>query len=201
MLCTVIWRKKQNSCGMLLQAVRKVTSALWTPRSWKEYKQKKKTWYRKCSSYLTDCVKRKWAWARGIRRRKNEWTLSSSSPGSVTGSGCGTPHSFSWCSGNQRERLMWFNAMRTGMNIGSLGGQYWWGVYRRRDHLICSLADWRTCRRKLGVTKQITLTTSVYQDWPMTRLVQREIYPLRRNLPNEQNDKWRASCFGCYSEK
>lgn len=34
-------------------------------------------------------------------------------------------------------------------------------LYRSSDHLICSLADWRTCGRKLGLTKQITPTTKV----------------------------------------
>lgn len=76
----------------------------------------------------------------------------------VTGSASGTPHSCDWRSGNQS---MWFSAMRTGMNSGSLVDWCRRWVYRRRDHLICSLADWRTCRRKLGLTELITPTTKV----------------------------------------
>lgn len=47
-----------------------------------------------------------------------------------------------------------FSAMKTGVNVGS-GVQI---SYRRSDHLICSLADWRTWRFGQGLTHWINIT-------------------------------------------
>lgn len=53
-----------------------------------------------------------------------------------------------------RKRRMWVSAMKTGMNNGSLVDRCRRWVYRRSDHLICSLADWRTFGRKIGKANQ-----------------------------------------------
>lgn len=53
-----------------------------------------------------------------------------------------------------RKRRMWVSAMKTGMNNGSLVDRCRRWVYRRSDHLICSLADWRTFGRKTGKANQ-----------------------------------------------
>lgn len=58
----------------------------------------------------------------------------------------------------RRKRSLPVSATETGLTGGSLGD--WCSRdYRRRDHLICSLADWRTCGRKLSWIQQITQTT------------------------------------------
>lgn len=56
---------------------------------------------------------------------------------------------------------------------------HWWtgggGLYRRRDHLICSLADWRTCEWKVLLTKQFTAATKFVLYWPVAKWQQYRI--------------------------